>query len=169
MVVLPRARASNIRRSTPGSGSDLETITTGRLFAASPRSANQTSPGSRFIENVQYVLFHGPRANHVKSIVVRQFDDLSYNSSDFVSCGHSPTLKLLIQFLRDGIHFHPHQFSLYRKVHGQRLEDVWTLNFGDAHRILLFKNSVCVPEIPPDKDFDRNGWPSVSGSSVVQG
>jgi hypothetical protein len=40
-----------------GVGSCRETSTTGRVFAARPRSANHTSPGCGFIEQVENLLF----------------------------------------------------------------------------------------------------------------
>jgi hypothetical protein len=43
-----------------GSGSWRETITTGRVLAASPRSASQISPGLGFVKQVEDLLFGGP-------------------------------------------------------------------------------------------------------------
>ncbi|HUE23057.1 MAG TPA: hypothetical protein VMQ86_15335 [Bryobacteraceae bacterium] len=47
-------------------------MTTGRVFAASPRSASQISPGWGFIEQVEDLLFGGTRARDVKDIVIGQ-------------------------------------------------------------------------------------------------
>ena len=58
-----------------GLGSSHDTITTGRVFAASPRSANQTSPGCGLIEQVEDLLFGGAGAREIEDIVVREFDD----------------------------------------------------------------------------------------------
>jgi len=47
-----------------------DTITTGRVFAAIPRSANQTSPGCGLIEQVENLLFGGARAHQIENVVV---------------------------------------------------------------------------------------------------
>ena len=51
-------------------------MTTGRVLAASPRSASQISPGWGFIEQVENFLFGGARARDVKDVVIGEFYDL---------------------------------------------------------------------------------------------
>ncbi len=48
-------------------------MTTGRVLAASPRSASQISPGWGFIEQVEDLLFGGARAREVKDGVIGEF------------------------------------------------------------------------------------------------
>lgn len=50
----------------------------GRALAASPRSANQISPGWGFIELIQDLLFGSARARDIKEVVIGEF----YNFSD---------------------------------------------------------------------------------------
>jgi hypothetical protein len=52
-------------------------MTTGRVFAASPRSASQISPGWGFIEQVEDVLFGGARARYIQDVVSGQLYNLS--------------------------------------------------------------------------------------------
>jgi len=52
-------------------------MTTGRVLAASPRSASQISPGWGLIEQVEDLLFGGARARDVKDVVVGEFYNLS--------------------------------------------------------------------------------------------
>src|ERR1017187_5588417 len=61
-----------------GLGSWRDTITTGRVFAASPRSANQTSPGCGLIEQVENLLFRRARAHQIENVLVGQVNDLCY-------------------------------------------------------------------------------------------
>jgi len=77
----PPAEAFKTRRGSGtsyelrgGSGSWREITTTGRVFAASPRSANQTSPGG-LIDQVQYLLFGRSRPNYVENILISEIDD----------------------------------------------------------------------------------------------
>jgi hypothetical protein len=51
-------------------------MTTGRVLAASPKSASQTSPGWGLIEQVEDFLFGGAGARHVKDVVIGEFYDL---------------------------------------------------------------------------------------------
>ena len=57
-------------RDRGGSGSWRETMTMGRVLAASPRSASQISPGRGFIEQVQDLLFGGARAHDIQDVVI---------------------------------------------------------------------------------------------------
>src|SRR5215472_9157508 len=56
-----------------GSGSWRETMTMGRVLAASPRSASKISPGWGFIEQVQDILFSGARARDIQGVVIGEF------------------------------------------------------------------------------------------------
>jgi len=49
---------------------------TGRVFAAKPRPASQTSPGRWSIENVQDVLLDRTRTKYIESVLIGQGDDL---------------------------------------------------------------------------------------------
>src|ERR1035438_1105212 len=64
-------------RDRGGSGSWRETMTTGRVLAASPRSAGQISPGWGFIEQVEDLLFGGARARDIKDVVIGEFYNLN--------------------------------------------------------------------------------------------
>jgi len=59
-----------------GSGSCRETITTGRVFAARPKSASHTSPGRGIIKQVQNLLFCRARTLEIENVVVGKVDDL---------------------------------------------------------------------------------------------
>ena len=58
-------------------------MTTGRVLAASPKSASQISPGRGFIKQVEDLLFGGARAGDVKDIVIGEFNHLGDARSDF--------------------------------------------------------------------------------------
>src|SRR6266571_7649645 len=92
-------------RARGGSGSDRETTTTGRLFAASPRSASQTSPGCGFIQEIQNVLLCGSRSQEVQSILVCQFDDFYHALTDLIRSTLFPYPKLFIQPFDYGVHY----------------------------------------------------------------
>jgi len=49
-------------------------MTTGRFFAAKPRSASHTSPGWGLIENVEHFLLAGAGAHQINDIMVGEFD-----------------------------------------------------------------------------------------------
>jgi hypothetical protein len=53
-------------------------MTTGRVLAASPRSASQISPGWGFIEQIQDLLFGSARTRDIKDVVIGEL----YNFSD---------------------------------------------------------------------------------------
>jgi hypothetical protein len=48
----------------------------GRVLAASPRSANQISPGWGLIEQVEDLLFGGARARDIKDVVIGELNNL---------------------------------------------------------------------------------------------
>lgn len=84
-------RGTYSTRARGGFGSWRETIATGRVFAASPRSANHTSPGCGLVEQVEDLLFDGAGARKIQDIVVREFDDFRDALSRF---GCRPRLPL---------------------------------------------------------------------------
>ena len=50
---------------------------TGRVLAASPKSASQISQGWGFIEQVEDLLFGGARARDIKDVVIGEIYNLS--------------------------------------------------------------------------------------------
>jgi len=50
--------------------SSRERITTGRVLAARPRSANQMSPGSGFVEEVEDFLFDAAGMRHIQRVSI---------------------------------------------------------------------------------------------------
>jgi len=50
---------------------------TGRVLAASPRSASQISPGWGFIEQVEDLLFGGARTRDIKDVVIGKLYNLN--------------------------------------------------------------------------------------------
>src|SRR5579871_1231967 len=91
-------------RDRGGSGSWRETMSMGRVLAASPRSASQISPGWGFIEQVEDLLFGGARACDVKDAVIGEFDHLSDTLPGFCRRFRLPLAQSSIQFLRQGVH-----------------------------------------------------------------
>lgn len=51
-------------------------MTTGRVLAASPKSANQISPGWGFIKQVENLLFGDARARDIQKVVIGEIHDL---------------------------------------------------------------------------------------------
>src|ERR1035437_1202272 len=90
-----------------GLGSWRDTITTGRVFAASPRSANQTSPGCGLIEQVENLLFRRARAHQIENVLVGQVNDLcyalSYVSRRFRLPLAQPGVQPFHQYIHGGI------------------------------------------------------------------
>src|SRR5271163_3392485 len=68
-----KSRQRHFVRVRGGSASWRETMTTGRVLAASPRSASQISPGRGLIEQVEDLLFGSARARNIKDVVVGEF------------------------------------------------------------------------------------------------
>jgi len=64
-------------RDRGGSGSWRETIITGRVLAASPRSASQISPGWGFIKQVEDLLLGDARARDIEDVVIGELHQLS--------------------------------------------------------------------------------------------
>jgi hypothetical protein len=52
-------------------------MTTGRVLAASPRSASQISPGWGLIEQVQDLLFNCARTSNIQDVVIGELYHLS--------------------------------------------------------------------------------------------
>ena len=91
-----------------GSGSLRETISTGRVFAAIPRSASQTSPGAGLIEKIQDFLLDCPRPHQVQRITVGKCHDLVDQSSDFLGGLGLPLSEFGVQLYSEGIHIDEH-------------------------------------------------------------
>ena len=72
-------------------------MTTGRNFAAKPRSAIQTSPGRGLIEEIQDFLFDFARPNDVEEPLVGQLDDLNHVAADVFRSFGAPFPELLVQ------------------------------------------------------------------------
>src|ERR1700679_292440 len=85
-------------------GTERETITTGRVFAAKPRSASQISPGRGFIQHVQNVLLARPGAQQIERILIRQSDNLGYAFTYLVRCLRVPLMQSGVQRFKQGFH-----------------------------------------------------------------
>ena len=79
-------------------------MTTGRVLAASPKSANQISPGRGFIEQVEDLLFGGARTRDVNDVVIGEFYNLGDALSGFCRSLWRPLAQPSIQFLSQCIH-----------------------------------------------------------------
>ena len=77
---------------------------TGRVLAASPKSASQISPGWGFIEQVEDLLFGGARARNVKDVVIGEFHYLCDTLSGFCRSLRPPLAQPSVQFLRQCVH-----------------------------------------------------------------
>ena len=75
-------------------------MTTGRVLAASPRSASQISPGWGLIEQVEDLLFGGARARDVEDVVIGEFYDLGDALPGFCRRLRLPLAQSSVQFLR---------------------------------------------------------------------
>ena len=79
-------------------------MTTGRVFAASPRSASQISPGWGLIEQVEDLLFGGARTSDIKDVAIGEI----YNLGDTLPCLRRrfrlPVAQSSVQLLRQGVH-----------------------------------------------------------------
>jgi hypothetical protein len=91
-------------RDRGGLGSRRDTMTTGRVFAASPRSANQISPGWWLIEQVKDLLFGGARARDIKDVLIAELYNLSDALSGLCRCLRLPLTQSSVQFFRQGVH-----------------------------------------------------------------
>lgn len=51
-------------------------MSTGRVLAASPISASQTSPGRGFVKQVDNLWFRGARMRQIKYVIISELDQL---------------------------------------------------------------------------------------------
>lgn len=65
-------------------------MTTGRVFAASPGSASQISPGRGFIEQVEDLLFGGARTRDIKDVLIVQLYEFSDTLPGLSRCVRLP-------------------------------------------------------------------------------
>lgn len=79
-------------------------MTTGRVLAASPRSASQISPGRGFIEQVEDLLFSGARTRDVKEVMIGEIYNLGDALPGLCRRFRLPLAQSTIQFLRQGVH-----------------------------------------------------------------
>jgi len=77
---------------------------TGRVFAASPRSANHTSPGHGLIEQVQNLLFGRARTQQVKHVAAGEIDDFRDALSHLGRRLRLPFAQPGVQLLRQSVH-----------------------------------------------------------------
>jgi hypothetical protein len=79
-------------------------MTTGRVLAASPKSASQISPGRGFIEQVEDLLFGGSRTRDVKDVMIGEFYNLGDALSGLSRRFRFPLAQASIQLFRQGVH-----------------------------------------------------------------
>ncbi len=79
-------------------------MTTGRVLAARPRSANQTSPGCGFIDQIQNFLFYGSRPGQIENIVISEFNNLVDALSNVESRLWFPLPKFGVQLFKKRVH-----------------------------------------------------------------
>jgi len=91
-------------RARGGLESWRDTITTGRVFAVSPKSANQTSPGCGFIEQVEDLLFDSTLTHQIENVMVSEFHNLGNPLSHLSSCFRLPLAQPSVQPLNQRIH-----------------------------------------------------------------
>ena len=91
-------------RDRGGLESWWETMTTGRVLAASPRSASQISPDRGFIEQVEDLLFGGARARDIKEILIGELYRLHDALPGLCRRIRLPLAQSLVQLLRQGVH-----------------------------------------------------------------
>jgi len=68
----------------------------GRVLAASPRSANHTSPGIALIEQIEYFLGYLPGRKDVEGVRISRVDDVRDKLLDLGSLAGIPRFELLI-------------------------------------------------------------------------
>ena len=79
------------------SGSERDTITTGRVFPAKSRSARHTSPGRGCIQNIQNFLPAPAGAQNIKRVLIRQSDNLGHSFANLVGGLRFPLMKSGVQ------------------------------------------------------------------------
>jgi len=76
----------------------------GRVFAASPRSASQTSPGLALIEEIEHFLGHLTGRDKIEAIRISRVNDLRNKLFNLGGFADVPGFELLIQLLCDHCH-----------------------------------------------------------------
>jgi hypothetical protein len=94
-------------RGSAGSLLLWETMATGGVVAARPRSTSQTSPPSGFIDDIQYVLFDTAGAGDIENIEVGEFDEFEYALANAIGGVGQPGLEFGLEFLKDEFHCCP--------------------------------------------------------------
>ena len=77
---------------------------TGRVLAASPKSASQISPGRGFIEQVEDLLFGSARTRDVKDVMIGEFYNLGDALPDLCRRFRLPLAQSSVEFYRQGVH-----------------------------------------------------------------
>jgi hypothetical protein len=86
------------------SGSNRETITTRRVFAAKPRSASQIPPGRGFIQDVQNFLLAGPGTQQVERVLIRQSNNFAHAFTHLIGRLRLPLMQSGVQRFKQGFH-----------------------------------------------------------------
>jgi hypothetical protein len=94
----------NPRPSASIRGLNFFTPSYGRVFAANPKSANHTSPGSGFIEQIQNFLFNGAGPQQIKNVAVGEVDDLRDAFAHLSSRLRLPLAQPSVQLLYQRVH-----------------------------------------------------------------
>jgi len=79
-------------------------MTTGRVLAASPRSANQISPGWGFIEQIEDFLLGGARARDIQDVVISELYHFHDALSSLCRRLRLPLAQSGLQFLGQCVH-----------------------------------------------------------------
>jgi hypothetical protein len=77
----------------------------GRVLAAQPRSASQTSPGTGFVEQIENFLLNGPGTTQVKHVRVRHFDNLGNPYTGFRCHLRPPLPQSVVERFGKYVHF----------------------------------------------------------------
>src|SRR5580658_5277247 len=86
------------------SGSNRETMTTGGVFAAKPRSASQISPGRGSIQDVQNVLLAGPGTQQIERVLIRQSNNFAHAFAYLIGRLRPPLMQSGVQRFKQGFH-----------------------------------------------------------------
>ncbi len=79
-------------------------MTTGRVSAATPKSASPISPGRGFLEQLEDLLFGGAGARNVKDVVIGELYHLGDALPSLSRRLRLPLAQSSVQFLRQGVH-----------------------------------------------------------------
>jgi hypothetical protein len=96
------------------SGSNRETITTGGIFVARPRSASQISPWRGFIQDVQNVLFAGPGMQQIERVLIRQSNNFAHAFTYLIGRLRLPFMQSGVQRFKQGFHQDLHLKTILR-------------------------------------------------------